>query len=212
MTGGALEQRYGPTSGSFVGFLGLGLCALVIALVVAGGPTTGSVRVAIAAAGAAVLIWAYLLRPRIIIEAGGATLVLRNPLSTWRIPLDSVRVVGVKTVTTVKTDDARYDAVAVGYPLRKIVREGRPGGPGLSMSGMMMPSLQGTSLDPASDGEPSRLGRHDEQTVMTEAILTAADQARVLRLTAPPAERTYAVVEIALVGIAVLGFLITYLV
>lgn len=210
MTTGQLEQRYGPTSGSFTGFLGLALCALVVGLVLAGDPSPGSVRVAIAAAGAAVLIWAYLLRPRIILEAGGATLVLRNPLSTWRLPLDSVRVVGVKTVTTVKTDDARYDAVAVGYPLRKLVRDSVPGAPGPSLSGMMLPSLRGTTLDPTDD-EPSRLARQDEQTVMTEAILTAADQARVLRLAAPPATRTYAVLEIALAVLAVVAFAATYL-
>ncbi len=210
MTGREQEQRFGPSSGSFIGILGLLLCALVVALVAAGDPTPGSARVAVAAVGAAVLIWAYLLRPRIILEGSGATLVLRNPLSSWRIPLDAVRVVGVKTVTTVKTDDARYDAVAVGYPLRKLVRDARPGLPGPSMSGMMMPSLRGTSFDPTPEVGKAR-ARLDEQTVMTEAILTAADQARVLRLTAAPAARTYAAVEIALLVTAVLGFVATYL-
>lgn len=210
MSAGESERRYGPTSGTLTGIVGLGLCALVIGLVVAGDPTAGSVRVAIGAAGAAVLVWAYLLRPRIILEAGGATLVLRNPLSAWRIPLDTVRVVGVKTVTTVKTDDARYDAVAVGYPLRKLVREARPGMPGPSRTPMVMPSLRGTPLDPADDGP--RISRQEEQTVMTEAILAAADAARLLRISGPPVSRTYAVVEIALLAVAVLAFAATYVV
>lgn len=212
MTSGQVERRFGPTSGTFSGFLGLVLCAIVIGLAAVGGPTAGSIRVAITAAAAAVLVWAYLLRPRIILEAGGSTLELRNPLSSWRIPLATVRVVGVKTVTTVKTDDARYDAVAVGYPLRKLVRESRPGTPGPSLFGMMTPSLRDPSLDPHAEAEQARRAGQDEQSVMTEAILRAADQARLLHPSSPPALRSYAVVEIALLGAAAVAFLATYLV
>jgi len=192
MNAGEPERRYGPTSGTVTGIVGLVVCALVIGLVAAGDLTSGSVRVALGAAGAAVLVWAYLLRPRIVLEAGGATLVLRNPLSTWRLPLDSVRVVGVRAVTTVKTDDARYDAVAVGYPVRKLVRDARPGA--------------------RNHDDVLRVVRHDEQTVMTEAILAAAERARLLRVAGQPAARSYAVVEIALLALAVVGFVATYLV
>ncbi len=174
------------------GVVGLGVCAVVVGLELADDLTVTSVRVAIGAAEAAVLLWAYLLRPRVILEAGGAALVLRNPLSSWRIPLDSVRTVVVRTVTTVKTDDARYDAVAVGYPLRTLVRELRGGGRGPE--------------------DAPRIPRHDEQAVMTDAILAAADSARRLGVSGPPASRSYAVVEIGLFAVAALAFASTYLV
>lgn len=204
--------RYGPSSGSFLGFVGLAICALVVGMVVADDLTHTSVRVGIAAAAFAALIWAYLLRPRIIVETGTSTLVLRNPLSSWRIPLASVRVVGVKTVTTVKTDDARFDAVAVGYPLRKVVRGNGPGAHGPSMTSMFAPSLRGTALDPsAQDEQALRRAGQDEQTVMTETILAAAEQARVQRKPETPAVRSYAVVEIALVALAAVAFVATFL-
>lgn len=193
-----MEQRYGPTSGTVSGYFGLVLCALVIGLVVTGDLTAGAVRVIAAAAGAAVLIWAYMLRPRIILEADGATLVLRNPLSSWRIPVASVRVVAVKAVTTVGTDDARYDAVAVGYPLRTLVRDSRQG----------RPRMDEPRVDDGSRAE----GRHDEQSVMTEMVLAAAERARQVGAVAGPVQRIYAVAELALVGIATLTFVATYLV
>lgn len=197
MTSGDTEQRFGPSMGRFTGFLGLGVCATVIATVAAGDLTAGSVRAAAVAAGGAVVLWTYLLRPRIVLEAGGATLALHNPLSTWRLPLQSVRSVWVKAVTSVQTDDdTRYDAVAVGYPLRKLARAARP--------------------SPASGGFPdtvaSRVPRHDEQSVMVEAIRGAADRARVLGIVGPPAERTPAIVELAAFALTVLVFAATYLV
>ncbi len=207
-----VERRYGPTSGAFVGIVGLVFCALVVGLAAGAGPTPVTVRVGIAAFAAAVLVWAYLLRPRVILEADGATLRLRNPLSTWRIPLAEVQVVGVKTVTTVKTEDARYDAVAVGYPLRKLVRGNAPAGPGPSLFGMMMPSSVGTVLDPSSGARGLRSAGQDEQAVMVDTILAAADQARLHRRVGQPAKRTFAVIEIALVAAAAAAFLITYLV
>jgi hypothetical protein len=182
------ERRYGPTSGTFTGVLGLVACCVVIGLVVEDLSAT-SVRVGIAAVAAAVVFWAFMLRPRVILESGGSTLVLRNPLSSWRIPLASVREVGVKTMTTVKTDDARYDAVAVGYPLRKVVRSSRPG---------------------TAESAPVR-ARVDVQMVMVETILAAADKARVHGLQGDPAVRVYAVVELGLVAVAVVGFVATYM-
>lgn len=206
------EQRYGPTSGSVIGFLGLGTCAVIVGMAVLDHPTTTSIRVAIAAVGIAILVWAYLLRPRIIVEAGGSTLVLRNPLSSWHIPLAAVRVVGVKTVTTVKTEDRRFDAVAVGYSMRKVVR-GRTAPASGSMPGTLGGSIAvpsaGRGPEPARD---PRLADLEIQALMPDRILAAADRARALGFPETPIERSYAVPEIVLLGLTVLALVASYIV
>jgi hypothetical protein len=182
------KQAYGPTSGVVTGWIGLvGGIGLGVVVVVSDHDLVG-VRWALALAALGVVLWAYLLRPRIILDHASSTLVLRNPLTTWRIPLATVRMVGVKTVTTVKTDDARYDAVAVGYPLRKVLRASRPGA-----------------------GPSPRRERIDEQGVMVETVLAAADKARLEHPADVPAVRSYAVVELGLLGAAVLALAVTFL-
>lgn len=199
-------QRYGPSSGLVLGVVGLAVCALVLGLVVDAGLSAGSARVGIATLGAAVLIWAYLLRPRIIVEAGGATLHLRNPLTSWRIPLAAVRDVEVKTFTIVTTDDASYEAVAVGYSLRTVVRASRP-----PSSGFLMPSLRGRDGRGSEETTTPRRKDQAEQKVMVQRVLAAADRARVLGLVGPPAQRSRAVLELALLGICVVAFVGTFL-
>lgn len=204
MTTSTPERRYGPTSGGLLGVLGLLLCAATLVYVVVGGIHQVSARVGIATLAAAVLIWAYLLRPRIIVEAGGDTLVLRNPIITYRIPLSAVRMVGVKVVTTVKTADARYDAVAVGYSLRKVIRSGRAHTGASPL--VMQPQFR--MLEPP----PTRRVERAEQDVMTEHVLAAAQQARERGLADSPVVRTVAVPELVALAALAVAFLVTFLV
>jgi hypothetical protein len=213
------EQRYGPTSGSAMGFIGLGACAIVVGLALLDNPTVVSIRVAIVAVAVGILVWAYLLRPRIIVAADDSTLELRNPLSSWWIPVAAVRVVGVKTVTTVKTEDARYDAVAVGYPLRAIVR-GRAGAESSAPASGSMPGTLSGSIaipkfgrgEPAAPAGPTRHADQEIQVLMQDRILAAGDRARNKGLPEAPVRRTYAVLELALLGVTVLAFAATFLV
>jgi hypothetical protein len=192
------EQRYGPTSGGISGVLGLVVSAVLIASSFAGGITLAGVRFGLAAALGGVLVWAYLLRPRIVIESGGHTLLLRNPFVDIRIPIATVRVVAVKAVTSVTTEDERrYDAVAVGYSVRNIVRGqrtvarivDRPIGLGMS--------------EPTQRPAAAHLPDQPVQQLMTEQILAAADRARDARAPGGPAKRSPAMLELLLaVGLA----------
>lgn len=177
-------QRYGPTSGTVTGVVGLVSCAVVVVVVVVGGLSPTSVRVGLAALALGVLIWAYLLRPSIVVEPDGHTLLLRNPLVSHRIPIAVVKAVVVRAITTVRThDDDRFDAVAVGYPLRKIAR-GATGASGRD--------------------------RIEIQTLMVDRILAAADRARTSEAPVGPVERRYAVVEIGLLVALVIAFAVSF--
>lgn len=184
--------RFGPTSGVLTGIIGVAASALVLAIALIGDVTTVSLRVALVAAAVGVLIWAYMLRPRIVLDRAGGSLLLRGPLVDRRVPLAAVKVVAVRMVTTVKTEDARYDCIAVGYPIRKMVR------------GMN-----------ARDGQPGRLPStrptdQPLQDVMVDQILAAADRAREERLPDSPVRRSFAWPEIVALGLLALGFLATF--
>jgi len=182
-------KRFGPSSGVVAGVVGLVACAGIAAIALTGEVTEGSVQVALGAAVVAVLLWAFMLRPRIVLDEAGSTVLLRNSFVDWRIPLAAVKVVGVRTVTTVKTEDGgRYDCAAVGYPLRRIVRgqtgnEPRPGA---------LPSRRPTDQPP--------------QEIMADLVLVAAERARELGRPAGPAQRLPAWPEIAALVIAVAAF------
>lgn len=201
------EQRYGPTSGIATGVFGLVVVAVMLGAAAASGLSPGSVRTGLAAAALAILAWAFLLKPRIIVEEGGHILVLRNPLVSHRIPLAAVKVVGVRTVTTVKTEEGRFDAVAVGYPLRKIVRGGAARAPralpGLGIPGPELPAKPPRTREPHA-------GEGDIQELMTNRILAAAERARATGVEAGRVERRYAVVEIGLLVALAIGFLLTF--
>lgn len=201
--------RFGPTSGVFSGVAGLVVCAGFVVGALHDGVDLGSVRVALGALVAAVLVWAYLLRPRIVIEEGGRTLLLRNPLVDTRVPLAAVKVVGVRTLTTIKTEDARYDAVAVGHSVRRLVRGER------NRTGMMdafFNARMPTVPEPKGAIEHApRITDMAVQDAMTEQVLAAADRARSRGLPAEPVERHRAVPELVALGVLTVAFVVSLL-
>lgn len=200
-------QRYGPTSGTITGVIGLVCCAFVAVAALAGGVSTTSLQVALGALALGVLAWAFLLKPRIIVEEGERMLLLlRNPLVSHRVPLAAVKVVGVRTVTTVKTEDERFDAVAVGYPLRKIVR-GNVARPAHPTPGLGIPHAP-LPAEPRHDRKQHH-GSQDIQMLMTDRILAAAERARASGQPAGAAERRYAVAEIGLLAVLGIVFVVT---
>jgi len=68
----------------------------------------------------AVVIWASTLRPRVLVH--GSSLVLRNMLSTVRIPLAAVEGVAVRQVLAVRAGDSRYFCAGAGRSLRQAMR------------------------------------------------------------------------------------------
>lgn len=203
-------QRFGPTSGLITGTLGLLGCAVAMVAVLVDDVSTGSIRVALGIGTVGVLVWAYLLRPRIIVESGG-TLLLRNAFADWRVPLAGIKVVGVRAVTTVKTaDGGRYEGVAVGRKIRSMVRGDRPspGGGFLRLGGVLGPGAAPVPEPPAP--RPTRPTERALPDFVTEQVLNAAGRARDLGIPDGPAQRLYAVPELVAFGLFLAAFAVSF--
>ena len=203
------ERRFTPNTGTFSGWLGVGLAAVAFVAVVVDDHTLRGSRIALAALIFGLLVWCFMLRPRIVI--GATVLELRNPFSSWHLPLAAVRRVAVRAVTRVWTDDEQFfDGVAVGRPVRSLVR-GRPAqsryvGP---------PGFGGTRMNDDADASRSHKGQLDADTVadfVGEQILLHADRAREDE--APPGtpRRTWAWLEIGALVVLVVALVLTFLV
>jgi len=68
----------------------------------------------------ALVIWTSIVRPRVLVE--GSDLVLRNMLSTVRIPLAAVDEVVVRQVMAVRAGDKRYVCAGAGRSLRQALK------------------------------------------------------------------------------------------
>lgn len=200
------EQRYGPTTGVVTGWLGLALCVAGAGALVLD-PTPGRVRFALVTCLVGVLVWSFLLRPRVIISEPAALLRLRNPLSTWEVPLAGVTVVRVRAITRVEVGDQAYDCLAVGRRVRAMVRGQRPDLQGDWIVG------PGRGFRPP-ERKPKRSSPNGPEAVadlMTEQVLAAADRAREAGRPTDPVVRVWARVEIALIGALGAGFALSYL-
>jgi hypothetical protein len=200
------EQRYGPTTGTGTGWLGLAMCAAgSVPLLMH--PDAARTRFAVVLGLAGVLIWCYLLRPRIIVQEP-TTLLLRNAFSSWVVPLAAVTVVRVKAITRIEVGDLGYDAIAVGRRVKTMVRGATVRhGDGFADAGRAL-------------GDPPRRERKHPiadtpeaiADLMTDQILAASVRAQETGQPVGPVRRTWARVELALLAALLLGFALTYLV
>jgi hypothetical protein len=168
------DRRFAPTSGTGAGWCGLALAAFALVVVLGDDRSLASIRFALAVAIFGLLVWCYMLRPRIVI--GSVEVELRNAFSSWHVPLADVRRVAVRAVTRVYTDDARFDGVAVGRPVRSL-RGGRTSTKRpVGLAGM------GATFTMDDNATPKRpQGTLDADGVadfVTEQLLLAADRAR----------------------------------
>ena len=193
------DHVYTPTSGTVSGWIGLVIAGAFLVAVLAGDRSVGGARYAFAALIFALLLWCYMLRPRVVV--GGSDVELRNPFSSWHVPLVDVRSVEVRAVTMVTTDARRYDGVAVGRPARTLLRGGQ--------QRARFMSTPGRTMRLPNEPEATRLqrGQLDANAVadlVVEQVLFAAGQARERGETSRPATRTWAALELAgLVALAV---------
>jgi hypothetical protein len=205
---GAGDARsFRPTSGTALGWTGLVLAVAAIVNVLVDGHGIGGARFALGAAIFALLIWCFMLRPRLVI--GSAELELRNPFLSWHVPLAAVRRVAVRAVTRVWTDDRRYDGVAVGRPARSLVR-GRPA----RRDTIGLPGLGATRLSQPAEASRPQKGQLDADMTadfVVEQILFAADQARERAQPAGTPTRTWAWPELVALLALVAGLAVSLL-
>ncbi|WP_310964459.1 hypothetical protein [Nocardioides terrisoli] len=120
-SGPVTEPSLGPTSGSVSGWLGECIVVIVIIMAVTGGGGLPMARVVIGALLVAVLIWAFLLRSRVVLRDDG--ILLRNVFSDTSVPYGLVDRVTVRSVTHVFVGERRYVGVGVGRSRRAMTRQ-----------------------------------------------------------------------------------------
>ncbi len=116
------EFDFPPTSGVWSGWFGLVFVAGTIVVIGWHGFTPLGIRFTVGLALAGVLIYAFMLRPRIQVRGGALRLV--NPFHEVEIPLALVRTVVVRSATYVFVGERRrrYVGVAVGRDPRDLTR------------------------------------------------------------------------------------------
>ncbi|MFL6062143.1 MAG: hypothetical protein ACJ72E_12990 [Marmoricola sp.] len=197
------EQRYGPTSGTFAGWVGVVLCVVLAVLLAISDPDVVSLRWILGLLAAAGLIASMMLRPVIVLRPG--RLVLRNPFSTWLVPLAAIEAVEVRAVTRVSAGGATYDAVAVGRRIRKMVRGVQPSRI-TDLSG-----YAGGRIEQPAESSSRKIDASTPEALadlMIGQILAAADDARSKHEEAGQVQRVWSVVPIGVIVALTVGFVV----
>ncbi|HEU4567579.1 MAG TPA: hypothetical protein VFR99_06040 [Marmoricola sp.] len=118
-----VRRVFGPTTGLVTGWLGVAIVVVVVVLVLAQEHSLLGARVVLGALACGLVLWCYLLRPRVVLEAD--RLELRNAFSTLLVPWLLVGDVLVRTVTRVYVGDKVYVGTAVGHTARSMMRTAR---------------------------------------------------------------------------------------
>jgi hypothetical protein len=202
------DRLFRPTSGTAVGWTGVVLASIGLVAALVDDHTLGGARFALAAAIFGLLVYCFMLRPRLVI--GRSHLELRNPFGSWHVPLAGVRKVVVRAVTRVYTDDRRFDGVAVGRPVRSMVR-GKHG----RQASVGVPGLGATRIteDPTATRAPR--GQLDTDMVadlVVEQILLAADRAREAAEPTGTPTRSWAWPELTALAVLVVALVVSLLV
>jgi hypothetical protein len=117
-------HRFKPTSGQLIGVVGLAMAGFVVATVLVTERSLVGLRVGLLALLVAWVTWVVLLRPRVV--ATRETLLLRNALADWHLPLAAVEQARVGTTLHVWVGERRFVSPAIGRSTRSMVtRRGR---------------------------------------------------------------------------------------
>jgi hypothetical protein len=148
----------------------------------------------------AVLIWTSTLRPRVLVQ--GTSLVMRNMLTTVRIPLAAVEEVAVRQVMAVRAGDKRYLCAGAGRSLRQAMK-----GSGLQRARQQVGGLTGELAMGAEPEIRPGVDYADYVEVRLRELIKADRLRRGLTRTSPEIEELagQAVRELAWPEIVALG-------
>jgi hypothetical protein len=200
-------QTFTPNSGTGVGWTGIVLASVAVVVVLVDDRSAASLRFALVAATFGLLLWCYMLRPRVLIRS--TELELRNPFTSWHVPLVDVRRVAVRAVTMVYTDDRRFDGVAVGRPVRTLVR-----GRTVPQRPLGVPGLGANKISEGAAASRMPKGQLDTNMVadfVIEQILAAAERAREKPPATHPPRRSWARLELAALVVLVVALVVSLL-
>ena len=194
-------QKFKPTTGPVLGYLGLAVCALVVGIVVTSEQHVIGVRVALGAVLAGVVIWLALLRPRA--AAYDDTLVLRGMLSDTTLPLAGIDAAVVRHMLVVWIGEDRYTCAGIARSTRSMVKRRNPGV--LSVLG-----LQQTDDRMGVHGAGGDIGTSGDYATFVETrIEDLARSARRDGRDVPEVRRRWARLEIAALTASALAFLVS---
>lgn len=199
------DRLFKPTSGLYSGWLGIALAALVLVTVLLDDHSLRGARFALGATIFGLLMWAFMLRPRVVV--GATEVELRNPFTSWHVPLVDVRRVEVRAVTMVHTDERRYDGVAVGRPVRTLVR-----GRTVPQRSLGVPGLGANRISEGAAASQMPKGELDDNGVadfLVEQILAAAARAREVSSGPGTPRRSWAWAELVALGALVAALVVT---
>jgi hypothetical protein len=190
-----------------VGWFGIAIAAVALVLLLFGDHSISTVRFAFAVAIFGLLVWCYMLRPRVVVDPDEVE--LRNAFSSWHVPLAEVRRVAVRAVILIYTDERRFHGVAVGRPVRSL-RGGRQSkGPAIGIPGL---GARYADLDQSAPQQAK--GNLDADGVadfVTEQILLSADRARSAPRDELAPRRSWAWFEVGALALLVVGLVVTLL-
>ena len=119
--GEELVHRFKPTTGLYVGYLGLGLAFLAIGYGLLHAPTSYGPRIGLGAAFAAVTIWVTQLRPRL--TAYSRTLLIKGSLRDTFVPYAAIEQVVLGQTLNIWAHGRRHVCVGIGRPVGLEVRQ-----------------------------------------------------------------------------------------
>lgn len=193
-------ERFRPTTGVVTGGIGLAAAAVVVVVGLVTEPNLLGVRVALGALLVAALVWLTLLRPRA--AASPDTLVLRNILSDISIPLARVDDAVVRHTLNVWVGDQRYVGVGIGRSSRSMLRgSGRRGVGGFGLR----------HTEHEHDALAAPTPETDYATFVERRILELAEHARARKDGGGAVRRSWAVPEIAGIGLLTAVFAVALL-
>jgi hypothetical protein len=114
-------ERFKPTTGVVVGWVGLVLAVLTMGYALVTWHSVGGVRTALGAAFLAVLVWATQLRPRV--TAYRRHLVVHGPVRDTAIPYSRIGEVTMGQTLNIRANGRRYVCVGIGRSVGMDVRQ-----------------------------------------------------------------------------------------
>jgi len=118
-------ERFTVWGGRIIGGVGLAVIAVVLVLGVVGSGVPYHPAAYPIGGLAALLIWVMLMRPAVSVTDG--QLILRNPVSTVRIPLASIEHLVVRQWLAVRAGTSSFTNAGIGRSYRQGMRDDQSG-------------------------------------------------------------------------------------
>jgi hypothetical protein len=116
-------ERFKPTGGQFVGYVGLAAAAVAVGYVALNVHTVTGLQVALGAVFLGVVVWVTQLRPRA--TAYPRHVVLKNSVRDAHVPLALVDEVSIGQTLNLWVGDRRYMCIGIGQSFREDLRARR---------------------------------------------------------------------------------------